>query len=183
MSQNSLFFNEDEVIEELRRRGYRVRKEPYSESKAVSNVKDLIEFFYARRRFYNPDRKFPESIDYSEDRNYVGSFVKSRQKLGLGRLSAVREAAEIVDALFKYEHLLNLKEPIRGAVILTIRPIMDRVCGFMNGGIPEAGEIDTELKVLELNSYYDKNFDARDKETAALERQKILEKLNGQDRK
>lgn len=180
----SLFFDEEEMVQELRNRGYRVVKVDFPEGKKVSTVKDLVDFFYAKRRFYNPDRTYPYSIDYSADSKYVSSFVQSRQKLGLGRKQAIEEAAVLIDALFKFEEHLNLKEPVIHANILAVRPIMDRICAFANGEVAEAGETDTLLQVNQWNEYYNKHFAEQDFEKAAKERNKILELLNdGKNRK
>jgi hypothetical protein len=142
-------------------------------------VKELITYFYSRRRYYNPDRKFPFSVDYSTDSKYLSSFVRSRQKLGLGRKAAVAEAALIVDALFRFEEHLHLKNPIIGPAILTSRPLVDRVCSFMNGEVDEVGEAESEIFINELNEIYNEEFAERDFERASKEREKILENLDG----
>ena len=87
----SWYFDEEEAAEKLRELGYRVIKVEFSP--AASNIKDLIEYFYARRLYYNPDRPFPPSRNFVEDRNYLSGFVKKRQALGLSKKNAVREAA------------------------------------------------------------------------------------------
>ena len=180
----SLFLDEAEMVQELQAKGYRVVKVDFPEGKKASTVKDLVDFFYARRRFYNPDRKHPHSIDYSADVKYVSSFIQSRQKLGLGRKQAIEEAAVLIEALFKFEKHLRLKEPVVGANILAVRPIMDRICSFANGEVAEANETDTELQVNSWNEYYNKRFAAEDFEKAANERNKLLELLNdGKNRK
>lgn len=174
----ALFFDEEEAISELRKRGYRVVKEHYDSSRKVSTVRDLVDYFYSRRRFYNPDRKCPPSTDYVDDGKYISSFVRSREKLGLSRKQAVAEAAEIIDALFKFEKHLGLREPVIHANILAVRPIMDRVCSYLNGEVAEANETDTELEINEWNEYYNKKYSKQDFDRAAEERAKILEKMN-----
>lgn len=175
----SLFFDEDEAIEELQKRGYRVTKENYPEARSVSTVKDLVDYFYSRRKFYNPDRKFPFSIDYSSGTKFISSFINSRQKLGLGRKTAIQEAAILIDALFKYEEILGLKTPVISPAILAVRPIMDRVCACANGEVGEAFDLEQQLFVDEINEIYNQEFEERDFEKAAKERQIILEKING----
>lgn len=177
MAQNDLFFDEELAVKELRSRGYRVVKENYTSNKSITKISDLIQFFYARRRFYNQDRKFPASIDYSEDKNYMSSFLASREKLGLDRQTALKEAADIIDGLFKYEKLLYLREPVHGAAILTVRPIVDRVCSFLNGEVAAALDLDNELELTEVNKYYNKNYSNRDADLAAEQRKRILENL------
>lgn|SRR5574338_89413 len=179
-----IFFDEEEAISELRKRGYRVIKENYDAARKVSTVRDLVDYFYGRRRFYNPDRKYPASIDYVDDGKYISSFIRSREKLGLGRKQAVAEAAELIDALFKFEKHLNLREPIANANILAVRPIMDRVCAYLNGEVDEVNETDTILEVDHWNEYFNKKFAKQDFDRAAEERAKILEKMNEhEDRK
>ena len=175
--QNVLFFDEEEVIAFLRSRGYRVFKEEYPEGRFVSTIPQLVQFFYAKRRFYNPDRKFPESIDNANDRKYIGGYVQSRQKLGLDKKTAVKEVAQIIDALFKYEALLGLSTPVISPKILGVRYIMDRVCSYLNGEVAEAGEIDTEIAVQKYNDYYDRHFAEEDIEFAARRRDEILGSL------
>lgn len=174
----TLFFDEEDAIKKLRERGYRVVKEEYGSSKKVSTVRDLVDYFYSRRRFYNQDRKCPHSIDYSEDAKSISSFVKSREKLGLGRKQAIAEAAELIDTLFKFEKHLGLREPITKAKILAVRPIMDRVCSYLNGEVDEVNETDTILEVDHWNEYYNKYYANQDFIRAADERAKILEKMN-----
>jgi len=174
----TLFFNEEEAIEELKSRGYRITKEVYPEAQVVRTMKDLVDFFYSRRRFYNPDRKFPYSIDYSEDAKKVSMFVRSRQKLGLGRKTAIAEAAALIDALFKFEKQLHLKEPIISPGILSSQSIMDKICSYLNGEVAEVSEVDNELYVAEINKYYDKKCVQQDLERADATRRKILERLD-----
>jgi hypothetical protein len=174
----SLFFDEKEAIEELQNRGYRIIKEEYPTAEAVTTVRELVDFFYSRRQYYNPDRKFPFSIDYSADIKYISSFVKSRQKLGLGRKAAVAEAAELVDALFAWESHLFLKTPVISPAILAVRPIMDRVCSFLNGEVSEVNEAATQRYVDEINEWYDKKFGEREFQQGIEERRKLLEELN-----
>lgn len=178
--QNALFFNEEDAIEELRKRGYRVFKPSYAEGNSVSSIQDLIGFFYAKRMFYNPDRKFPESIDYGEDRKCLSSLVASRQKLGLSRVNSIKECADIIDALFKYEKILNLEYPVSNTAILTSRPFVDKLCSFLNGEAPEAVEQDSEEVVADWNKYYNDRFSSTDLEYAAQQRKKILERVNEQ---
>jgi len=175
----TLFFDEAEAIEELQKRGYRIIKEDYPEARSVNNVKDLVDYFYSRRKFYNSDRKFPFSIDYSADAKFISSFVSSRQKLGLNRKAAVKEAALLVEALFKYESLLSLRTPVISPAILAVRPIMDRICSFANGEVGEAFDLEQQLFIDEINEIYNQEFAQRDFDKASEERKKILEKLHG----
>ena len=173
-----LFFDEQEAIKELQSRGYRVVKEDYPDAGSINTLRELVDYFYSRRRFYNPDRKFPYSIDYTDDVKTLSTFIRSRQKLGLGRKDAVREAAILVDAMFRLEKQMKLREPIISPSILSQAWAMDKVCSFLNGEVAEVGEYDTELYLNEVNEYYNKKNAARDFERAARERKKILEKLN-----
>ena len=175
-----LFFDEEEAIAALKERGYRVVKEEYPTAGSVTTVKDLVNYFYSRRYYYNTDRKFPYSIDYSNDSRDISSLIQSRQKLGLGRKAAVAEAALIVEALFRFEEHLHLKTPIRGPAILTSRPLVDRVCSFMNNEDAEVGEDDTKMFIEEVNELYRKEYAQRDFEQASEERKRILEKLDGE---
>jgi len=177
---DELFFDEEEAIATLQERGYRVFKEEYPEASSVKTVKDLVNYFYSRRYYYNSDRKFPYSIDCSTDSKPISSFIRSRQKLGLGRKVAVAEATQLVEALFKFEEHLHLKAPIISPAILAVRPLMDRICSFMNNEVAEVGEVETEMYIDEINAIYRKEFAQRDFEQAAEERQKILEKLDGE---
>jgi len=177
---NDLFFDEEEAIAVLQERGYRVFKEEYPEASSIKTVKDLVHYFYSRRYYYNSDRKFPYSIDHSTDSKAVSSFIRSRQKLGLGRKVAVTEATQLVNALFKFEEHLHLKAPIISPAILAVRPLMDRVCSFMNNEVAEVGEAQTEMYIDEINAIYRKEFDQRDFEQASEERQKIMENLDGE---
>ena len=173
-----LFFDEEEAIKGLQERGYRVIKTDLLEASSIKTIRQLVDYFYSRRKFYNPDRRFPYSIDYTEDTKPVSSFVKSRQKLGLDRKAAVAEAARLVDALFRYEKQMTLREPIIRPAILAVRPIMDRICSFANGEVSEVNEYETELYLKQIDEYYNKNFAQQDFQRAAQERTRILEKLN-----
>lgn len=177
---SDLFFDEDEAIAALQEKGYRLIKEEYPEASSVRTVKELVNYFYSRRYYYNPDRKFPYSIDHSTDSKSVSSFIRSREKLGLGRKVALTEATLLVDALFKFEEHLRLKNPIISPAILAVRPLMDRICSFLNNEVAEVGEAETEMYINEINELYRKEFDQRDFEQASEERQKILENLDGE---
>lgn len=175
---NDLFFDEEVVIKKLQDLGYRIIKTQYLQTTSVSTIKQLIHYFYSRRYYYNRDRKFPYSIDYSIDSRSVSSFIKSRQKLGLGRKAAIEEATQLVDALFKFEKYLYLKNPIIRPAILAVRPLMDRVCSFLNNEVDEVGEADTEIYINEINEIYNKKFTKRDFQQAFIHRQNILKKMN-----
>ena len=179
---SGLFFDEDVAVATLQERGYRVVKEEYPEASSVKTVKDLVHYFYSRRYYYNSDRKFPYSIDHSTDSKAVSSFIRSRQRLGLGRKVAVAEATQLVNALFKFEEHLHLKAPIIGPGILAVRPLMDRICSFMNNEVAEVGEAETELYIDEINKIYHQEFAQRDFEQASEERKEILENLDGKNK-
>jgi len=174
----SLYFDQEEAIKTLQDRGYRVIKVDFPDTASVTTMKKLVEFFYARRFFYNSDRKFPASIDWKKDNLYASDLVRSRQKLGLSRKDAVREAAALVDALFKFEGFLKLREPINHLTILTSRPVMDRICNYMNAEVSEVEESKTGEYIDKINKIYDREYAQRDFEKAAESRKKILEKLN-----
>lgn len=174
----TLYFNEEEAINELRNRGYRVTKEEFTAVETVTTVKKLVDYFYARRRYYNPERKFPIGVDYSKDTREISTFIRSRQKLGLNRKAAVQEAALLVDALFKYEEHLHLKDPILSPRILTVGPLMDRICSFLNGEVGRVNSADAEVFINEINEIYKKECAEKDFELAFKEREKILESLD-----
>ena len=167
-------YPEQEIVNYLRRKGYRVIKEEYPEAKGVSTIPKLVDFFYSRRRFYQRG-EFPTSIDGSTDRKSISSFVRSREKLGLPRKVAVKEAAVIIDALFRFEHLLNLKEPVSSANILAVRPIMDRVCALLSSEYCD--KLDEEI-IREWNQYYNKKDAQQDFQKATEQLRKLSEKLN-----
>jgi hypothetical protein len=174
----SLYFDEEEAVETLRDRGYRVIKVDFLDTDSVTSVKRLVEYFYARRFYYNENRKFPASIDWKKDSLCASDLVRSRQKLGLGRKNAVRESAVLVNALFKYEKFLKLREPIHHLTILTSRPVMDRICSFMNSEVMEVEEFKTNEYIEKINQIYDREYAQRDFEKAGEKLQKILERLN-----
>lgn len=171
----NLYFDEEEAVEKLQELGYRVVKEEFPDTEFVHTVKDLVNYFYTRRKYYNPDRKFPFSIDYSEATKRISGFVKSRQKLGLSRKMALRECAILVDNLFKYEAVLLLKEPIINPGILTSRPVMDKICSLVNREVREVAEVDNGLFIDELNVIYDEEFGVKDSNIAQEIRKEILE--------
>jgi len=175
---SGLYFDEEDAVKSLQDRGYRVIKVKFPSTESVTSVKRLVEYFYARRFYYNEDRKFPASIDWGKDNLYAADLVRSRQKLGLSRKNAVRESAELVDALFKYEEFLKLREPINHLTILTSRSIMDRVCNFVNGDVSEVEELKTNEYIEKINEVLDRENSQEDFENAAKKRKKILEKLN-----
>lgn len=174
----SLYFDEEEAIRLLQDRGYRVIKVDYPDYEGVTTMRKLVEYFYARRFFYNPDRKYPASIDWKKDNLYASDLVRSRQKLGLNKKNAIREAAALIDALFKYEQFLKLREPINHLTILTSRSIMDRICNYMNEEVSEVEEYKTNEYIDKVNVVYNREYAQRDFEKAAEKRKKILEKLD-----
>lgn len=174
----SLYFDEEEAIMFLQDRGYRVMKVEYPDHEGITTMRKLVEYFYARRFFYNPNRKYPASIDWKKDNLYASDLVRSRQKLGLNKKNAIREAAALIDALFKYEEFLKLREPINHLTILTSRSIMDRICNYMNEEVSEVEEHKTNEYIDKVNVIYDREYAQRDFEKAAEKRKKILEKLN-----
>lgn len=180
MSQQTLFFDEELAVEELKNRGYRVVKVGHPKFPGLKNINELVQFFYARRRFYNPDRQYPESLDYENDRKYIASLVKARQEAGLNKKLAMHEAADIIDALFKYEKLLVLDYPVSGANILGSNFIVNRLCSFLNGEVPEAKEVENDLAIDQWNEYYNKKHAAEDLEKAKEKMKIMLEKLDEQ---
>ena len=177
----SLYFDEQEAVEELQRRGYRVFKESYPDFESIRTAKDLLEYFYARRKFYNPERRFPESIDHQGNTKVLSSLIRSRQKLGLGRENAVRECAELIENMFKYEKHLSLKEPIISVNILAVRPIMDRVCSIANEENKEVVALENNKFLDQFYEDYEKTYGARDDDDAKEKRKEILEALDGKE--
>jgi len=173
----SLYFDDEEAAEKLRERGYRVVKVEFPA--AASTIKDLIDYFYARRLFYNPDRPFPPSRNFVEDRKFLSVFVKKRQDLGLSRKEAIREAAMLIEVLFRFEEHLKLRTPVMSPKALLVGFIIERVCAIANDEIDEASEAETERYITEINEIYNKKFAERDKELATASRKRILERLDG----
>lgn len=176
----SLYFDEEEAAEKLRELGYRVVKVEFSEAASVSNIKDLIDYFYARRLFYNADRPFPPSRNFEEDRKYLGLFVKKRQALGLSRKNALKETAVLIDTLFRFEEHLKLKTPVMSPRALDVGFIIERVCAIANDEIAEASEAETDRYINSINTIYNRKNAERDAELAAASRKRILERLNEQ---
>lgn len=172
-------YPEEDLVVFLRKKGYRVVKEDYPDAKSVDTIPKLVDFFYSRRKFYRRG-DFPASIDGVKSRQHVSSFIKSREKLGVPRKVAVKEAAIIIDALFRYEDQLYLKEPISGTSILTSRSIMDRICGFLGS---EYCEIQDREVVQEWNEYYNERDSKKDFEDATVELEQILERLDGSEKR
>ena len=175
----SLYFDEQEAVEELQKRGYRVVRVDFPHTASLNNVKDLIDYFYAKRLYYNADRPFPKSRNLQEDRKYINTLVTKRQGTGLSRKNAVKEAGLLIDTLFKFEEYLRLKEPVTSPRILTIGFIMDRVCAIANNEVGEVGEVATGQYVNEINEVYNAEFSERDSQRAAKIRADILERLHG----
>jgi len=169
--------SEQDIVAYLRKKGYRVVKEEYLDAKGVDTIPKLVNFFYSRRKFYQRG-EFPASIDGSTDRKYISSFVKSREKLGVPRKVAVKESAVLIDALFRFEDRLGLREPVASANILTVRPIMDRVCAFLSSEYCE--RLDQEA-IQEWNQYYNERDRKKDFESATEELQEISERLYGNE--
>ena len=177
----NLYFDEQEAVEELQKRGYRVFKESYPDFESIRTAKDLLEYFYARRKFYNSERRFPESIDHQGNTKVISSFVRSRQKLGLSKENAVRECAELIENMFKYEKHMSLKEPIISVNILAVRPIMDRVCSIANEENKEVVTLENDRCLNQFYEDYEKEYGERDDEIARQKRKEILEALDGEE--
>jgi hypothetical protein len=172
-----MYFDEEEVIKELRKRGYRVTKVDFPEVPALKTAKDLVQHFYARRQFYNPNRRFPPSLNYQEDTKLISALLRKREQLGLSRKVAVQEVAVLIETLFKFEEHLKLSEPVLSPRILGVGSIMNRVCTYANGEVDEVSEAETEEFINEVNQIYEKKFAERDSVRAAQSRKRILEKL------
>lgn len=175
-----MFFEEEEAIKILQDLGYRVVKVEFPEISSVRTAKDLVEYFYARRQFYNPDRRFPPSLNYKQDTKFMSGILKKRQQLGLSRKVAAQEAAVLIETLFKFEKHLKLREPVMSPKILEVGSIMDRICMYANGEVDEVGETDTNIFIDEINEVYKKKYSERDAERAAQSRKRILERLHGE---
>lgn len=174
----SLFFDEQDAVEQLRERGYRVVKVEFPN--IASTIKDLLEYFYARRLFYNPDRPFPPSRNFEEDRKYLNVVIKKRQGTGLSRKNAIKEVAMLIETLFRFEEHLKLSEPVMSPRTLDVGFILNRVCAIANDEIAEAGEAETERYIDEINEIYNKKYAARDTEISTVGRKRILGRLHGQ---
>lgn len=174
----SLFFDEEEAVQELRKMGYKVIKLNYPQFEQITSVKKLLEFFYYKREAGRSDLKVDYYRDAKEDMEMMGQFVKSREKLGLGRKAALQEAALIIDGLFKYEKYLNLTTPIISPKILNVRSFVDRVCGFLNGDDPNVAESETSEYVTLLSEEYARKYQNAEFDSIKDERQKIMERLN-----
>ena len=174
----SLYFDEKEAVETLRERGYRVVKVELPNT--ASSIKDLLDYFYARRLFYNPERTFPPSRNFEQDRKYLSVLVRKRENMGLSRKNAIRECTVLIDTLFRFEEHLKLSEPVMSPRALDVGFILNRVCAIANDEIGEAGEAETERYIDAINEVYGRKFAERDAEIATASRKRILERLNVQ---
>ena len=177
----NLYFDEQEAVEKLQELGYRVFKESYPDFEGIRTAKDLLEYFYARRKFYNSERRFPESIDHQGNTKVISSFIRGRQKLGLSRANAVRECAELIENMFKYKKHLTLKEPIISVNILAVRPIMDRICSIANEENKEVVALENDKYLNQFYEDYEKTYGERDDELARQKRKEVLEALDGEE--
>jgi len=177
----NLYFDEQEAVEKLQELGYRVFKESYPDFEGIRTAKGLVELFYARRKYYNPDRRFPQSINYGGDTKIVSSFIRTRQKLGLSRENAVRECAELIENMFKYEKHMSLKEPIISVNILAVNSIMDRVCSIANEENREVVALENDKYLNQFYEDYEKTYGERDDELARQKRKEVLEALDGEE--
>jgi hypothetical protein len=175
----SFYFDEEEAIDKLRTLGYRVHKEDHSRVGNITNTRQVVDWFYSRRLFYNANRKFPMSMNYSADTKSLSVFIRQRQKIGLGRKEALREAALLIDDMFKYEKHLGLKEPITSIGILTQSSIMNRVCAYANGEVPLVEEEKDHVVIDKINKIYNRDNADEDKQLASQRMDKMLEKLYG----
>lgn len=175
---SSLFFDEEEAVSELKERGYRVEKVCFKEVERITTLKDLSAFFYYKRRQYNLGREYNYEGNIAEDSKPLNTFVAARQKLGLGRKQAIQEAARITDALFKYEKYLKLKAPIISPHILSSVSLVNRVCSYMNGEVPDVLEQETSEYIDQINALYVQYYDKEDIERIDKERKSMLEKIN-----
>lgn len=174
----SLYFDEEEMVKELQERGYRVIKVDFPH--VVSSIKDLLDYFYARRFHYNQNRTFPISRNFEADRKYLNNLVKKRQDTGLSRIQAVRECAVLIETLFRFEEYLKLREPVLSPQALTVGFIMEKICAIANGELDEASEEETRQYIDEINEIYEKKFAQRDAEIAAESRKRILGRLHAE---
>jgi hypothetical protein len=171
--------DDEDAITALRAEGYRVTKEDFPE--AIGNPTtplELLRHFYARRQFYNPDRRFPDSINYKDGLDHVGGFLCRREKLGLSRAQAMKEATILIEMIFKYEEFFYLKTPIKEPSILTVDFVVRKACAFADGEVPVVNDAKTEAMVEELNQEYNREFAERDAREASERLARILEKLN-----
>jgi len=177
----TLYFDEQEAVEGLQKRGYRVIKESYPDFEGIRTAKELVELFYARRKYYNPERKFPQSINYRGDTKIISTFIRAREKLGLSRKHSIQECAELIENMFKYEKHMSLKEPIVSVNILAFSPIMDRVCSIANEENREVVELENDRCLNQFYENYEKTYGERDDELARQKRKEILEALDGEE--
>lgn len=135
--RNDIFGNadkrrEEECVKFLESLGY-VLIPPIKDKNNINSLDALLEFFYSNMYRHNKDRKL-RYAPMSEDRKFLKNFVNDRMKVGvLSRKRALLECARIIEVLFKYEDMFNLKSPITSTVILTQGWIIDRVLSIING--------------------------------------------------
>lgn len=96
-----------EAIELLRDKGYTII-EPMGEVDFVKTTSQLVKFFYATLHRYKPDCQYAYSKSSKRDLAIAKSLVDSRVNAGSSRSRAIQECCAIIEALFKYESLLNL---------------------------------------------------------------------------
>lgn len=174
----SLYFDEEEAVNELRDRGYRVEKVCFKEVERITTLRDLSAFFYYKRRCYNLGRQYNYEGNLVEDSKPLSLFVTARQKLGLSRKQAIQEAAVIVDALFKYEKHLHLKSPVISPHILASVSVVNRLCSYMNGEVPDVLEQDNAEYIDQINALYVQQYEKEDLERINKERKSVMEDLN-----
>ena len=143
---------EEECVFFLKERGYIVVKPKESKIK-VSKISDLVELFYSLLLFYNPNRRMFYTSSGKEDKKHAKLFLESRISTGINRKQALRECAEIIECVLKYESLFNFSEPVSSMNIFgreKMKWVSDRAVSIINGENKQVEEIERNLYFRDL---------------------------------
>ena len=147
-----------DAIDLLKENGYMVRG-PLTKKTNVKTVAHLITFFYDTLLKYRPDRKYGYGSPTKKDRGLVAQFIASRQATGVSRGRAIQECCELIDLLFRYEHILGLSRPITSLSVLGQEKfgwVTERLLGIKAG-------VDGEATAEEDAKYFDQLYRQQEK--------------------
>lgn len=166
----------DDAKQILMDNGYKVSN-PLMVNEKISNIKELLKYFYKRLRDKYPESQFEYLLDtWIKDMRMIRHFVHSREKTGLSRRSAIQECVAIIDIIFDCEKEFSFKSPININFLGQgkFSWVTEKSVDILNNKLVKQKESKVEEFREEVEENLGVNLDERSKELTT-----ILKKMGG----
>lgn len=119
----------------LEENDYVVLSRQVIEGSSVRTIKDLVEFFYARLQYKNPNRVLHYTFSNKRDRVFASKFINGRMQFGVNRYRALKECVAIIKCVVDFELQFKFSCPVSSLEVFgqdTMKWVSDKAVSIIN---------------------------------------------------